>query len=272
MYKNRLREIIQVRKINQNWLAEQVGITRQGLRDIMNDPFRNVSINVVTRLMEVLDVSFSELGEVYKFSEYLNEQLIDKCFNEKNLEILSSLVKESTGLRLHFSPYSNKQSLNFHADRRSKKDFSGNIRINVTLEGLTFEIVDFDFYTLHQSTDINNFLSIFSKLINAFESYAQIIGFNLIVFHVEPYFNRIEKTQYPYTNLDFSLLRKKLEMSKYTSNENELVKLVLLINRGFTTKKRTSENHTLLYSKLVNNSVLSPEKIGLSYKEPRIYS
>lgn len=271
MYKNHLREIIQTQKISQSWLAEQVGITRRGLRDIMDDPFRNVSINVVTRLMEVLDVSFSELGEVYKFSEYLNEQLIEKCFNEKNLEVLSSLVKESTGLRLHFRPYSNKQSLNFHADKRSKKDFSGNIRINVTLEGLTFEIVDFDFYTLHHSTAINDFLSIFSKLIDAFEVYAQTIGFNLIVFHVEPYFNRIVKTQYPYTNLDSSLLLRKLEIQKYSSSENELIKLVLLMKRGFTTKKRTSENHTLMYSKQINNSVLSPEKIELSYKEPRLY-
>ena len=57
-----------------------------------------------------------------------------------------------------------------------------------------------------------------------------------------------------------------------TSSENELVKLVLLMERGFTTKKRTSEIHTLMYSKLINNSVLSPEKIELSYKEPRIYS
>lgn len=272
MYKNHLKEIIQTQKISQSWLAEQVGITRQGLRDIMNDPFRNVSINVVTRLMEVLDVSFSELGEVYKFSEYLNEQIIDRCFDEKNLEILSSLVKESTGLRLHFGPYSNNQKLNFHADRRSKKDFSGNVRINVTLEGLTFEIVDFDFYNLQQSIDINDFLSIFSKLIDAFEVYAQKIGFNLIVFHVESYFNRIVKTQYPYANLDSSLLRRRLENSKYTSSENELVKLVLLMERGFTTKNRTSENHTLMYSKLINNSVLSPEKIELSYKEPRIYS
>lgn len=271
MYKNRLKEIVQVQNISQSWLADEVGITRQGLRDIMNDPFRNVSINVVTRLMEVLDVSFSELGEVYKFSEYLNEQIIDRCFDEKNLEILSSLVRESTGLRLHFRPYSNKQKLNFHADRRSKKDFSGNVRINVTLEGLTFEIVDFDFYASHPSSDKNNFLSIFSKLIDSFEDYAQKIGFNLVVFHVEPYFNRIVKTQYPYTNLDSSLLRKKLEISKYTSSENELIKLVLLMKRGFTTKKRTSENHTLMYSKQINNSVLSPEKIELSYKEPQIY-
>ncbi|WP_242550572.1 hypothetical protein [Enterococcus hulanensis] len=180
-------------------------------------------------------------------------------------------MKETTGLRLHFKPYSNKQKLNFHTDRRSKKDFSGNVRINVTLEGLTFEIVDFDFYASHPSSDKNNFLSIFSKLIDSFEDYAQKIGFNLVVFHVEPYFNRIVKTQYPYTNLDSSLLRKKLEISKYTSSENELIKLVLLMKRGFTTKKRTSENHTLMYSKQINNSVLSPEKIELSYKEPQIY-
>ncbi|MGM0175434.1 helix-turn-helix domain-containing protein [Enterococcus sp. DIV0800] len=271
MYKNRLKEIIQGQNLSQSWLADQVGITRRGLRDIMDNPFRNVSINVVTRLMEVLDISFSELGKVYKFSEYLNEKLIDKCFNEKNLEILSSLVKETTGLRLLFRPYNNKQSLNLHADRRSKKDFSCNIRINVTLEGLTFKIVDFDFSISHPSTDINDFLSTFSKLIDSFEIYAKTIGFNLIVFHVEPYFNRIVKTQYPYMNLDFSLLRRKLEISKYTSSENELVKLILLMKRGFTTKKRTSESHTLMYSKQLNTSVLSPGKIELSYTEPRIY-
>lgn len=65
--KNRLKEILDERGIKQSWLAEQVGITRQTMSNLIKNRY--------TTSMEI----------AFKISKILNMEIIDIFYEEENM-------------------------------------------------------------------------------------------------------------------------------------------------------------------------------------------
>jgi len=60
MVRNRLREILDERGIKQIWLAEQVGITRQTMSNLVKNRY-NTSAEVGLKIALVLKLSFDDI-------------------------------------------------------------------------------------------------------------------------------------------------------------------------------------------------------------------
>ncbi|HEY8805725.1 MAG TPA: helix-turn-helix domain-containing protein [Clostridium sp.] len=60
MVKNRLGEILDERGIKQIWLAEQVGITRQTMSNLVKNRY-NTSAEVGLKIAFVLNLSFDDI-------------------------------------------------------------------------------------------------------------------------------------------------------------------------------------------------------------------
>jgi len=58
--KNRLEEILASRGMRQNWLAEQVGITRQTMSNLVKNRY-NTSIDVALKIAYVLNMDFKDI-------------------------------------------------------------------------------------------------------------------------------------------------------------------------------------------------------------------
>ena len=64
--KNRLKEILDERGIKQNWLAEQVGITKQTMSNLIKNRF-TTSMDIAFRIAKVLNM---ELTDIFYDEEY----------------------------------------------------------------------------------------------------------------------------------------------------------------------------------------------------------
>lgn len=265
MYKNRLREIMTDRNITQNGLSEKIGISRQTIVKILGNPFHDMSTNILTALLIGLDTNFYELGKVYSTDQYLEEQLTIKGFTNNNLEKLTELMEERSRFKLRYSPYCMLRCLNFYADKRSKRDFSGNIRININLDGLFFEVVDFDYFNPFSTIPVLEFIYEFKQLIEIFEAYAQKLSFDFIIFHVDFRFNKRLKTNDFLSFSSYHDLAKHAGTVTNKSKMTELVKLNILLQSGYTLQNEGTSRHTQLYGKRINNSILPPKQIESSF-------
>ena len=58
--KNRLKEILDERGIKQNWLAEQVGITKQTMSNLIKNRF-TTSMDIAFRISKVLNMEITDI-------------------------------------------------------------------------------------------------------------------------------------------------------------------------------------------------------------------
>ena len=60
MIKNNLKQIITNRGIKQNWLADQVGITKQTMSSLINNRY-STSIDIALKLSEILNIDIKDI-------------------------------------------------------------------------------------------------------------------------------------------------------------------------------------------------------------------
>lgn len=58
--KNRLKEILDERGIKQNWLAEQVGITKQTMSNLIKNRF-TTSMDIAFKISKVLNMEITDI-------------------------------------------------------------------------------------------------------------------------------------------------------------------------------------------------------------------
>jgi len=58
--KNRLKDILDERGLKQNWLAEQVGITKQTMSNLVKNRY-TTSIDIAFKISRVLNVDFKDI-------------------------------------------------------------------------------------------------------------------------------------------------------------------------------------------------------------------
>ncbi|MBM7689149.1 transcriptional regulator [Enterococcus ureilyticus] len=234
MYKNRLKELMLERNISNHKLAKETTISRQAISKIKNNEFHDISVNVLTELLEYFDVSFNEFGTIYTREECLRALLPDKGFNHKNLDLLESLFSENLRISCKYHPYSSEQCLNIWSKGYFKKfSFSGNMRINTSLYGLTFEITDFDLYKKSENFHFDDFYNFYKKFIIQLEHYALTLGFTQIVINVNSYTDKDLDTRLEPRKVNSKDLNFLTNNYKYSNRENELIKTSIIKKRGY---------------------------------------
>ena len=210
MYKNRLKDLMLERNISNHKLAKETAISRQAISKIKNNEFHDISVNVLTELLEYFDVSFDEFGTIYTREECLQAFLPNKGFNHENLDLLESLLSKNLHISCKYHPYSSKQCLNIYSKGYFKKfSFSGNMRINTT------------FYNLYK------------KFIIQLENYALILGFTQIVININSYTDKDLQTYLEPRAVNLKDLQFLVNNYKYSNRENELIKTSIIKNRGY---------------------------------------
>ncbi|CBH26828.1 helix-turn-helix domain-containing protein [Listeria seeligeri] len=234
MYKNRLKELMLERNISNHMLARETTISRQAITKIKNNPFHDISINVLTELLEYFDISFDDFGTIYTREQCLQTLLPDKGFNHKNLDLLESLFSENLCISCKYQPYSSEQCLNIWSKGYYKKfSFSGNMRINTSLYGLTFEITDFDLYRISKNFTFDTFYEFYENFIIQLENYALNLGFTQIVININSYTDKDLDTRLEPRIVNSKDLKFLVSNYKYSNRENELIKMAIIKHLGY---------------------------------------
>lgn len=235
MYKNRLKELMLEKNISNQMLARETTISRQAITKIKHNAFHDISVNVLTELLEYFDVSFDDFGTIYTRQQCLQALLSNKGFNHKNLDLLESLFFENLRLSCNYLPYSSEHCLNIWSKGYFKKiSFSGNMRINTSLYGLTFEITDFDLYRISNNFTFNAFYEFYKKFIIQLENYASNLGFTQIVININSYTDKDLDTRLEPRIVNTKDLKFLVNNYKYSSRENELIKMSIIKQFGYT--------------------------------------
>lgn len=234
MYRNNLKKLMIERNISNNKLAKETSISQQAISKIKNNEFHDISINVLTELLEYLDVTFDEFGTIYTRNECLQALLPDKGFTNKNLQLLESLISKNLQISCTYYPYSNNQSLNIYSKKLFKKfDFSGNFRVNTSLNGLTFEVIDFDLYLRNKKMNFDDFYRFCQNFFNQLECYASHLGFTQIAININPYIDDNLSELVDPRDVNIPDLKFLIAHSNYSDRENELIKMSIIKNRHY---------------------------------------
>lgn len=236
------------KNISNHKLAKETAISRQTISKIKNNEFHDISVNVLTELLEYFDMSFNEFGTIYSREECLQELILDKGFTSGNLDLLESLLSKNLHISCKYHPYSSKQCLNIYSKGYFKKfSFSGNMRINTTLYGLTFEITDFDLYRLSNNFVFNDFYELYKKFIIQLEHYALTLGFTQIVINVSSYTDKDLETQIEPRTVNSKDLEFLVNSYRYSSRENELIKTSVIKQLGYIEHSCTESHRKRKY-------------------------
>lgn len=238
MYKNRLKEIMSERDISNHRLCKETMISRQTISKIKNNEFHDISVNVLTDLLSYFNLSFEEFGTMYSRSKGLQILLKKKVFDEKHLSFLESLIIDSVNVSCYFEPYASNTCLNFRSKGFYKKfEFSGNLRINTRLHGLTLEVIDFNLYKKNKNFTFEEFHTLYNQMFLQLEKYATILGFTQIVINIDSYlddsYNSIVEPRYV-NKYDLEYLINKSNTSSYSRRESELMKVYIVKNLGYS--------------------------------------
>ena len=245
------------RSISNNKLGRETTISRQAISKIKNNEFHDISVNVLTELLDYFDVSFDEFGTIYTREECLQASLPNKVFNHKNLDLLESLLSENLHISCKYHSYSSKQCLNIWSKGYFKKfSFSGNMRINTSFHGVTFEITDFDLYKKKRSFHFEEFYNFYKNFIIQLEHYALTLGFTQIVVNINSYFDKNLKMQLDPRKVNSKDLNFLTNNYKYSNRENELIKTSIITNLGYVEHSDSDSYHKIKSEKeRINNYV-----------------
>lgn len=236
MYRNNLKRILIDKKTSVKQLSENTGISRQTISNIRDNEFHDISSNVLTILLTYFQINYYEFGEIYTHEEYLQYKLSKVGFNDENLKKLNALFIKHCNLDLRFSfdTYGNDRSLNFNSSRHFRKiACNGNVRINTTLYGLTFDIIDIDCQWRPSDKDeFEYFHNIYMGIIYALEKYAQQLGFTYIVFNVANYLDKVTQLYLHPMQLNKMDLKVFISRESFDIRDNETLKRSIILKRG----------------------------------------
>lgn len=236
------------KNISNHKLAKETAISRQTISKIKNNEFHDISVNVLTELLEYFDVSFDEFGTIYSREECLQALIPDRGFTSGNLDLLESLLSKNLHISCKYHPYSSKQCINIYSKGYFKKfSFSGNMRINTTLYGLTFEITDFDLYRLSNNFVFNDFYELYKKFIIQLEHYALTLGFTQIVINVSSYTDNDLEIHIEPRTVNSKDLEFLVNSYRYSSRENELIKTSVIKQLGYIEHSCTESHRKRKY-------------------------
>lgn len=274
MYKNNLKDLMSERNISSHKLASETSISRQTISKIKNNGFHNISINVLTELLVYFNLSFNDFGTIYTREEYLQMLLFQKSFNYENLSFLEFLLSKNLNVSFNYQPYSSKQCLNLYSKGYFKKfSFSGNIRINTSLHGLTFEIIDFDLYRINKNFCFNDFYIFYKKFIIQLENYALALGFTQIVININSYFDKNLKITSTPRKVNLRDLELLVNNYNFSNRENELIKTSIIKELGYIDYTYKSNHKKKLYNiyevEKINNYVDSLNHLSFFQKEQK---
>ncbi|MGN3394171.1 helix-turn-helix domain-containing protein [Enterococcus gallinarum] len=248
MYKNNLKNLMSEKNISNHKLAKETSLSRQTISKIKNNEFHDISVNVLTELLEYFDVSFDEFGTIYSREECLQALIPDRGFTSGNLDLLESLLSKNLHISCKYHPYSSKQCLNIYSKGYFKKfSFSGNMRINTTLYGLTFEITDFDLYRLSNNFVFNDFYELYKKFIIQLEHYALTLGFTQIVINVSSYTDNDLEIHIEPRTVNSKDLEFLVNSYRYSTRENELIKTSVIKQLGYIEHSYTESHRKRKY-------------------------
>ncbi|WP_413505866.1 helix-turn-helix domain-containing protein [Brochothrix thermosphacta] len=273
MYRNNLKRILIDKKTSVKQLSENTGISRQTISNIRDNEFHDISSNVLTILLTYFQINYYEFGEIYTHEEYLQYKLSKVGFNDENLKKLNALFIKHCNLDLRFSfdTYGNDRSLNFNSSRHFRKiACNGNVRINTTLYGLTFDIIDIDCQWRPSDKDeFEYFHNIYMGIIYALEKYAQQLGFTYIVFNVANYLDKVTQLYLHPMQLNKMDLKVFISRESFDIRDNETLKRSIILKRGYIqyiSTKSTQEVKNIRDS-IINNYSNCSKRISAFEKE-----
>lgn len=169
-------------------LIHDCPLSRNTIRDIVNDPYKSFSLSTAETLATALDCNISTLliddWKILYFEE-MNKTLFDsdrnQIFSPDNLKVMDRLFSE-IGIHCTFEPYNDFRSVNI----REENQFSPHhIDINMRIEKLDnyarLTVVDF-FFCANKKMFSEEQLK--NELIYLIEVYARRSGFQEIMFHI----------------------------------------------------------------------------------------
>ncbi|WP_162921769.1 helix-turn-helix domain-containing protein, partial [Listeria costaricensis] len=139
MLKNKLKQILEETGISQSELSRKSGISRQGIKKIVDNPFHAISGHTLSELLMALKILFDDLCALYTKEEYLLEKLLNRVFSEKSLKLLTDILYQKTKLYFKFDYWASGQTLRLSSKGYYENySFSGYIRITTNLDNPTF--------------------------------------------------------------------------------------------------------------------------------------
>lgn len=259
------------RNISNHKLGRETTISRQAISKIKNNEFHDISVNVLTELLEYFNVSFEEFGTIYSREECLQALLPNKGFNSSNLDYIESLLSKNLHISCKYQSYSSEQCLNINSKGYFKRfSFSGNMRINTSLQGLTFEITDFDLYKKSKNFHFDEFYKFYKEFIVQLEYYALNLGFTQIVVNINSYLDKNLNMLLEPRKVNVKDLNLLITNHEYSDRENELIKISIIKQLGYaeynysqSKKDRQSEIEK------INDYVDSLQKLTFFEKEKK---
>ena len=235
-------------------LAKETGISRQTISNIKNNPFHNTSGHLLGRLALYFNVNLDEIVTPVSDYVYLEYLLNLKKFSDVNIQYLESLIFEKTNILCQFHVYASEESLNINSKNIYKKfAFSGNFRSEISFNGLTFNIIDFDFHKKDSSYLFKDFFLLYQLLIKEIEHYALNIGFTQIIVNIEPWHKDLFVEWKSNGNKTFDDLESFITKRDYTNKENSLIKNFIIEKLGYhVLSPNYSGRHSIKYIKLLN--------------------
>lgn len=187
-FKNTVQQIMKDKGITIYELIQTDQLSRNTIREIVNDPFKSFSLNTAEILAELLDCKISDLFIDDWKTLYFEERSKtapswerEHTFSPDNLKEMDRLFSQ-IGIHCTFEPYGDFSCLNINnAYRPSPYHINMNMRIENKGESTQLTIVDFYFCA-------NKILfpeeKIKEHLIYLIELYAKKTGFQEILFYI----------------------------------------------------------------------------------------
>ena len=107
------------------------------------------------------------------------------------------------------------------------------MRINTSLQGLTFEITDFDLYKKSKNFHFDEFYKFYKEFIIQLEYYALNLGFIQIIVNINSYLDKNLNMLLEPIKVNGKDLNLLITNDEYSDRENELIKISIIKQLGY---------------------------------------
>lgn len=191
-FRNKVQQVIKDKNMTLYQLIHNCELSRNTIRDIVNNPYKSFNLNTAESLAYALDCEISDLlifdSNMIYFEEIKNQlphsysNFQTQLFSPENLAVMERLLSEM-GIDCLIEPYSRCMSVNIKTKNICNPFYLNmNMRIEKMEENVRLTIVDFFFSTNKKVfPEVERLKVLFISLI---EEYARRMEFHEIMFHV----------------------------------------------------------------------------------------
>lgn len=191
-FRNNVQQVIKDKNMTVYKLIQNCELSRNTIRDVVNDPYKSFTLNTAESLALALDCEISDLlildwnmiyyEEIEKHLPPSYSNFRAQLFSLKNLAVIERLFSE-LGIDCLFEPYNNFRSVNIKTKNTcSPFHVNMNMRIEKTEKNNRLTVTDFFFCTNKKVFPEEERLKVL--FISLIEEYARRMEFHEIMFHL----------------------------------------------------------------------------------------